>query len=160
MAKKRNLAPLERLRFHQKQSGRVMGKLKGWLKRQLGKKLVEPNSGLGQAIQYMLNHWRKLTQFLKIPGAPLDNNICERALKLAILHRKNALFYKTMPGAHVGDIFMSLIHTCRLGGVDPFDYLTALQRHAAELSAAPAKWMPWNYALTPSAAPTPTHSIP
>jgi len=145
VAKKRNLAPQERLRFHQTQSGRVMGKLKGWLDRQLRQKLVEPNSGLGQAIQYMLNHWRKLTQFLKIPGAPLDNNICERALKLVILHRKNALFYKTMPGAHVGDIFMSLIHTCRLCGVDPFDYLTALQRHAVELSAAPAEWMPWNY---------------
>lgn len=145
VTKKKNLLPEERLRFHQKQSGRVMGKLKGWLKRQLRQKLVEPNSGLGQAIQYMLNHWRKLTQFLKIPGAPLDNNICERSLKLAILHRKNALFYKSLPGAHVGDIFMSLIHTCRLGGVDPFDYLTALQRHAAKLSAAPAKWMPWDY---------------
>jgi transposase len=159
VAKKRDLSPQERLRFHQKQSGRVMGKLKGWLNRQLGQKLVEPNSGLGQAIQYMLNHWRKLTQFLKIPGVPLDNNTCERALKLVILHRKNALFYKTMPGAHVGDIFMSLIHTCRLGGVDPFDYLTALQRHAAKLSAAPAKWMPWNYALTLRAAPTPTAPI-
>jgi transposase len=109
MAKKRNLSPQERLQFHQKQSGRLMGKLKGWLNRQLQQRLVEPNSGLGQAIQYALKHWRKLTQFLKIPGAPLDNNICERALKLVILHRKNALFYKTLPGAHVGDIFMTLI---------------------------------------------------
>ena len=94
VAKKKNLSPQERLQFHQKQSGRLMGKLRGWLNRQLRQRLVEPNSGLGQAIQYMLKHWRKLTQFLKTPGAPLDNNICERALKLAILHRKNALFYK------------------------------------------------------------------
>jgi transposase len=159
VAKKRNLSPQERLRFHQKQSGRVMGKLKGWLKRQLRQRLVEPNSGLGQAIQYMLNHWRKLTRFLKIPGAPLDNNICERALKLVILHRKNALFYKSLPGAHVGDIFMSLIHTCRLCGVDPFDYLTALQRHAGELTSNAAKWMPWNYGLILRGAPTPVASI-
>jgi len=145
VAKKRNLAPPERLRFHQKQSGRLMGELKGWLNRQLRQRLVEPNSGLGQAIQYMLKHWRKLTQFLKVAGAPLDNNVCERALKLAILHRKNALFYKTQNGAHVGDLFMSLIHTCRLGGVDSFAYLTALQRHAVELATDPAKWMPWNY---------------
>ena len=75
----------------------------------------------------------------------LDYNICERALKLAILHRKNALFYKTENGAHVGDLFMSLIYTCQLGGVAPFDYLSTLQRHAAELSADPGKWMPWNY---------------
>jgi hypothetical protein len=145
VARKRNLSPQERLRFHQKRSGRPMGKLKGWLNRQLHQRLVEPNSGLGQAIQYMLNHWKKLTQFLKIAGAPLDNNICERALKLAILHRKNALFYKTHNGAHVGDIFMSLIHTCRLGGVDPFDYLTELLRHTDGLSSNPRQWMPWRY---------------
>jgi len=158
----RNLTPQERLRFHQKQSGRLMGELKGWLNRQLRQRLVEPNSGLGLAIQYMLRHWRKLTQFLKVAGAPLDNNVCERALKLAILHRKNAMFYKTQNGAHVGDLFMSLIHTCRLGGVDPFAYLTALQRHAVELAAAPAKWMPWNYRkmLAPAGTTTPPGATP
>jgi len=93
----------------------------------------------------MLRHWEKLTLFLRQPGAPLDNNVCERALKLAILHRKNALFYKTENGAHVGDLLMSLIHTCQLGGVDSFDYLTELHRRAAELASDPAKWMPWNY---------------
>ena len=148
VAKKKNFSPQERLRFHQKRSGRPMGKLKGWLNRQLRQRLVEPNSGLGQAIQYMLNHWKKLTQFLKTAGAPLDNNICERALKLAILHRKNALFYKTAHGAHVGDTFMSLIHTCRLCDVDPFDYLTQLHGHATALRLNPARWMPWTYRAT------------
>lgn len=105
---------------------------------------------------YMLKHWEKLTLFLRKPGAPLDNNICERALKKAILHRKNTLFYKTENGAHVGDLFMSLIHTCQLGGVDPFDYLTTLHRHAAEISPAPAKWMPWNYREMPEPADTTT----
>ena len=57
----------------------------------------------------------------------------ERALKKAILHRKNSLFYKTRKGARMGDLFMSLIHTCELNGVNPFDYLTELQRHAEEL---------------------------
>src|SRR5437667_10298891 len=81
-------------------------------------------------------------------GAPLDNNICERALKKAILHRKNALFYKTRNGARVGDLFMSLIHTGELCGANPFDYLTELQRHAAELRRNPREWMPWNYRAT------------
>jgi hypothetical protein len=66
-------------------------------------------------------------------------------LKRAILHRKNALFYKTLNGAHVGDLFMSLIHTCQFNNVNPFDYLTELQRHAADLAARPEHWMPWNY---------------
>ena len=155
VARERNLSPQERLQFHQAESGPLMEELKRWLSRQFEERRVEPNSGLGEAISYMLRHWEKLTLFLRKPGAPLDNNICERALKLAILHRKNALFYKTENGAHVGDLFMSLIHTCRLGGIDSFDYLTELQRHAAELASDPAKWMPWNYRemLKPAASP-------
>jgi hypothetical protein len=106
---------------------------------------VEPNSGLGKAIRYLLKHWEKLTLFLRREGAPLDNNICERALKKAILHRKNAYFYKTQNGARVGDIYMSLIHTAELSHENPFDYLVALQRHAKEVAAAPRAWLPWNY---------------
>jgi hypothetical protein len=118
--------------------------------------LIEPNSSLGGAISYLLKHWERLTLFLRVPGAPLDNNICERALKRAILHRKNALFYKTGHGAHVGDVFMSLIHTCELCGANAFDYLTELERHAGELSSNPQDWMPWNYRETladPAASP-------
>ncbi len=121
-------------------------------------RLVEPNSALGKAISYMLKHWEKLTLFLRQPGAPLDNNVCERALKKAILHRKNAMFYKTENGAHVGDLFMSLIHTCQLCGANPFDYLTELQRHAKEMSEAPQAWMPWNYRDTLERIRTPPNT--
>jgi len=142
------LSPVERLRVHQAQSGPLMEGLQAWLRHQLQERLVEPNSGLGKAITYMLKHWSPLTLFLREPGAPLDNNLCERALKKAILHRKNALFFKTANGAHVGDVFMSLIHTCELCDANPFDYLTELQRHAAELAATPHAWLPWNYRQT------------
>ena len=108
-------------------------------------KKVEPNSSLGGAIAYMLRHWEKLTLFLRVPGAPLDNNICEQAMKMAIRHRKNSMFYKTMRGAAVGDLYMSLIHTCYFSAADPFDYLTQLQRNHQRVTAAPADWMPWNY---------------
>jgi hypothetical protein len=64
----------------------------------------------------------------------------------AFLHRKNSLFYKTENGAEVGDLFMSLIHTCELNNTNPFDYLTELQKHSAELAKNPAAWMPWTYA--------------
>ena len=93
----------------------------------------------------MLNHWHKLTLFLSVPGAPLDNNLCERTLKRAILNRKNALFFKSQFGAYIGDIFMSLIHTCSLMKVNPFDYLVALQKYSSELFRNPAQWMPWNF---------------
>ncbi len=145
VARDRDLSPDERLRFHQAESRPVMDGLKDWMAKQLDDRLVEPNSGLGEAITYMLKHWEKLTLFLRKAGAPLDNNITERALKRAILHRKNAMFYKTENGARVGDLFMSLIHTCQLCDANPFDYLTELQKHAPELASDPAAWMPWNH---------------
>jgi transposase len=144
-ARERRLSPEVRLQFHQEASGPTMQDLHDWLTRQLGEKLTEPNSALGSAIGYMLRHWDPLTLFLRQAGAPLDNNLCERALKKAILHRKNALFYKTRNGACVGDLFMSLIYTCQLNKANPFDYLTQLQRHADRLATNPQLWMPWNY---------------
>lgn len=145
LAREQQMTAEERLQFHQQASGPTMADLREWLKRQSEQKLVEPNSGLGTAINYLRKHWEKLTLFLRVAGAPLDNNICERALKKAILHRKNALFFKTKHGAAVGDLYLSLIHTCELNGGNPFEYLTALQRHAAAVAAAPREWMPWNY---------------
>jgi hypothetical protein len=151
IAKDQNMSPAERLVFHQTESGPLMEQLKIWLNEQLDQKKVEPNSGLGQAISYMLKHWEALTLFLREPNAPLDNNLCEQALKKAILHRKNALFYKTEHGAYIGDMFMSIIHTCNLAGVNPFDYITALQKHSSEVFKNPQNWMPWNYtSMVPS----------
>jgi transposase len=144
-ARERQLSPEARLRLHQQASQPTMQQLHDWLTRQLDEKLTEPNSALGGAIRYMLKHWEKLTLFLRQAGAPLDNNLCERALKKAILHRKNALFYKTQNGARVGDLFMSLIYTCQLNEANPFDYLTQLQQHPDQLAASPELWMPWNY---------------
>jgi len=112
---------------------------------QLEERKTEPNSGLGEAIAYTQKHWLKLTLFLRVAGAPLDNNICERILKKAILHRKNSYFFKTEHGAHVGDIFMSLIHTAELCGVQPFPYLVEILRHHEAAADEPAAWMPWNY---------------
>jgi len=140
-----NMSPQERLRFHQTRSGPLMDDLQRWMTGQIDERKVEPNSGLGQSIAYMLKHWKKLTLFLRAPGAPLDNNLCERALKKAILHRKNSLFYKTENGARVGDLFMSLIHTCQLSDANAFEYLTQLQRHHQDIAEDPAAWMPWNY---------------
>jgi len=145
IARERQLSPEARLQLHQQKSQPTMQQLHDWLRRQLDEKLTEPNSAFGGAVRYMLKHWEKLTLFLRQAGAPLDNNLCERALKKAILHRKNALFYKTQNGARVGDLFMSLIYTCQLNQTNPFDYLTQLQQHTDQLAANAELWMPWNY---------------
>jgi hypothetical protein len=154
-AREQAMSPEQRLHFHQEHSQPLMKGLHAWMEAQLAEHKIEPNSGLGKAISYLLNHWTKLTLFLRQAGAPIDNNIVERALKKAILNRKNALFYKTLNGAGVGDLFMSLIHTCELNGANPFDYLTELLRHGAELKQHPMEWMPWNYRETLARLATP-----
>jgi transposase len=145
IAKEEKMSADERLKFHQEKSGPVMEQLKVWLVEQIEDKKVEPNSSLGDAIAYMLKYWERLTLFLRVPNAPLDNNVCERTLKRAILHRKNSLFFKTEFGAYIGDMFMSFIHTCYLSRVNPFDYLVALQKYYHHVFKNPHLWMPWNY---------------
>ena len=138
-------SPEQRLAFHQQHSQPVMEDLHTWITGQMQGKHVEPNSPLGKALNYLTKHWSELTLFLRKSGAPIDNNLCERVLKRAILHRKGSLIYKTVRGAQVGDIYMSLIHTCRLCDVNPFDSLNALQQQAQEVIDAPARWLPWNF---------------
>jgi transposase len=147
------LSPEQRLSFHQEHSQPVMEDLARWMNEQFERRHVEPNSGLGKALRYLIRHWDELTLFLRKAGAPVDNNLCEQILKRAILHRKGSMFYKTVTGAEVGDIYMSLIHTCRLCDVNPFEYLNALQHHAQDVITHAARWLPWNYREQLAAAP-------
>lgn len=145
ITRKEKLSAGERLVYHQEKSAPLMKNLKQWMNKQFKERLVEPNSSLGKAFNYMLNHWEKLTLFLHMSGVPIDSNIVERALKRVILHRKNAYFYVSEGGALVGDMFMSLIETCKSNGINPFDYLTTLQRYHHKVKQNPDRWLPWNY---------------
>jgi transposase len=146
------LTAAERLAYHQTHSGPIMAKLKTWLESQLNERLVESNSSLGKAFQYLLNHWHTLTQFLRVPGAPLDNNTVERALKLMIRQRRNSLFYASTHSAYVASLLTSVIATCAQAGINALAYLVALQEHRAEVFRNPSAWLPWNY--TEQLAPT------
>ena len=159
-ARKEGLDPQQRLILHQEESKPRMDALEKWLQTQFTERIIEPNSSLGAAILYMQKRWPELTLFLRVAGAPLDSNIVERALKKAILHRKAAMFYKTLNGARVGDVFMSLIYTAELNDVPPFEYLVALLEKSDQVRASPSDWMPWNYLsalsrLTPGSDPQP-----
>jgi len=147
-ARNQKLTPGARLELHKSKSKEVMKQLKEWLDLQFTDKKVEPNSSLGGAIKYMKKHWEKLTRFLSVENAPLDNNVVEQSLKRAILNRKNAYFFKTENGAHIGDIFMSIIQTCYKARINVFDYLVKLQMHAKAVEEKTAEWLPWNYEAT------------
>lgn len=147
-ARRQEMTPAERLAFHQHESKPALEELRQRMEADLNARRVEENSPLGKAYRYVLKRWEGLTVFLREEGADLDNNAIERQLKKAILNRKNAYFYRSNRGALVGDIYMSLIHTCELNAVDPFDYLNRLQEHASDLVANPSRWMPWTYLTT------------
>jgi transposase len=151
-AREKQLSAEERLVYHQTYSEPVLTTLQRWLAQQTEQRLVEPNSSLGKAISYMLDHWQTLTRCLTEPGAPLDNNTAERALKLAIRQRKNSLFYATEHSAYIASLLTSVIATCVQAGVNALDYLVAVQEHRQEVQANPGAWLPWNYlaALGPS----------
>ena len=144
-ARVKQMSPEERLVYHQAYSGPIMEGLQRWLAQQFDERLVEPNSSLGKAMAYLRGHWDTLTQFLSVPGAPLDNNTVERALKLFIRQRKNSLFYATEYSAYIASVLTSLIATCLAAGVNTLEYLVALQEHRAEVFADPAAWLPWTY---------------
>lgn len=147
-ARDKQMSAQERLAYHQTHSGPIMEALQKWLEQQIVERLVEPNSSLGKAIAYLLSHWETLTRFLTVPGAPLDNNVAERALKLCIRQRKNSLFYATEHSAYIASLLTSVIATCLHAGVNALAYLVAVQTHRPEVFANPSAWLPWNYPAT------------
>jgi hypothetical protein len=146
--KERGASDQERLLAHQEASAAAMEEARVYMAAQLEDKRIEPNSDLGKAFTYFLSRWDRFTLFLRMPGAPLDNNICERALKMAIRHRNASLFYRSERGAEVGDIYMTLIYTAELHGQNPYHYLTELQRNYKAVAKMPGDWLPWTYKTT------------
>lgn len=139
------MAKEQRLAYHQEHSLPLLEKLRLQMQQQLDNKDVEPVSSLGGAYYYFLDHFTELTQFTRILGAPLDNNICERILRLAAMHRKNSLFYQNDYGAFIGDVCMSIINSCRLNKVDPYQYIITIIEQATAVRFNPAAYLPWNY---------------
>lgn len=144
------LSPSERLMFHQQHSKPVLEELKAYMLAQFDNRAVEPNDSLGKAIRYWLKRWDTLTTFLKTEGAPIHNNLIEQGLKMAILSRKNSLFFKTLNGAEVGSTLMSVIRTASEAGINPVEYLTALLENKNQVVKEPKNWLPWIVAQTTS----------
>jgi hypothetical protein len=146
ITREHHLSAEERLAYHQQHSGPLLQALHDWLEQQFEDRVVEPHSSLGKALNYLRNHWSELTQFLRVSGAPIDNNSVERALKLMIRQRRNSLFFASVYSATVASVLSSVIATARKAGVNVLAYLVALQQHSGEVMPCPQQWLPWNYA--------------
>jgi transposase len=150
--RRHQLSAAQRLRDHQPYSAPGFPTRKTWLEQQRAERFVEPNSRVGKAMAYRLDHGETLTQGGKEPGAPLDNNVAERALRLGIRQRTNALFSAAEHSAYIASILPRGIATCVQAGVQAVEYLVAVPDHRHEVFAHPRAWLPWTYqaALVPS----------
>lgn len=109
----------QRLELRRDESKKVVKKIRDWAFTQGGQK----RSSFGQAVGYLLKHWKGLTQFLDNPKIALDNNAAERALRGPVVGRKNFYGNRSRRGAKVAAILYTLIETAKLHGIDPFQYL-------------------------------------
>jgi len=146
--KKEGMDKHARLTYHQTHSKPLMDELEVWFNQVLSEEEAEPNGVLAVECQYLSNHWEGLTQFLRIPGAPLDNNALEAMLKYMIMYRKNSQSFKTVYSAEYGSRIISIIMTCMTNKIDAIDYLTQLQLNEPALWNDPPAWTPWQYQQT------------
>ena len=143
--KTRELSDVARMLYHQKNSGPILHACYDEIENILEDPRTEPNGELAKALSYLKKHWVKLTRFLSVPGAPVDNNIVERALKLAIRIRKNSLFYKSNYSTGLSGVLQSLIETSIASSINPVDYLAAIHTYAYYAQNDPSQWLPWTY---------------
>ena len=135
----------ECLKYHQKHSTKHIDNIYRKIDELFAYKVVEPNSHLGKAMKYWLNHKEGLTQFLRVGGTDLDNNKSERGLKRIILQRKNSLFLKTLSSAEVLSGVTSIVATCTANDIDSFGYLNWMQDNAIMVKKKPQDYLPWKY---------------
>jgi transposase len=136
---------LERLEYHKKHSTPIIKAIYAKIAELFKNKTVEPNSTLGKAMQYWLNHKEGLTAFLRVAGAPIDNNWAERALRIMAIYRKTSLFFKTMHSALVMNDLFTLVATCEENGINAFMYLNWIQVNWKQVQATPHLFLPWHF---------------
>jgi transposase len=146
--KEKKLNPEQRLAYHQQHSLPAMQSMRDWGEAKLAADDFEEHSALAKAINYFLRHYDKLILFCVEPGALIDNNRMEEKLKIVIRGRKTAHFYKTVNGAGVANVLISIIATAYDAGENVYDFLKDLQKYKSYLTSNPTAWLPWNYKKT------------
>ncbi len=106
---------------------------------------VLPASLLGKAIHYLLGQWPKLIRYVDNGAFPIDNNVCENAIRPFVIGRRNWLFADSVGGAAASANLYSLIETAKANGVEPFRYLRALFKELPKARSADdyAALLPW-----------------
>lgn len=110
-----------RLELRQKDSVPQMKRIEEWLNAH--DKAWLPKSPMGEAATYITNQWQRLQVYLTDGRVPIDNNAAERCIRPWAIGRKNWLFFFSERGGRAAAIIMSFLQTCRLQGIEPWQYL-------------------------------------
>lgn len=130
----KEMAPEERGKLRTERSRPILVRIEGLLHQHLH--AVTPGSLLGKALHYLAHQWPKLTRYVENGAWPIDNNVCENAIRPFVVGRRNWLFADTVGGAHASANLYSLIETCKANRVDPYRYLVKLFQALPEAKTA------------------------
>jgi transposase len=122
----KDLTAEQRALQRQQHSKPVLAKIEALLLAHLH--TVMPGSLLGKALHYLSSQWPKLIRFVDNGAWPIDNNLCENAIRPFVVGRRNWLFCDTVAGAQASANLYSLIETCKANGIEPYTYLVELFR--------------------------------
>jgi transposase len=141
---KTSVDPVRRHHLRQKKNVPVLEKIKTLLENP--GKIILPQNLISKAIAYTLNHWKQLTRFLDDGRLPIDNNLVENAIRPVALGRKNWLFAGSPEAAQRMAIIYSLVATCKINGINPYEYFYDILPKVASYPASkiadltPLKW--------------------
>jgi transposase len=136
----------ERLEARRRRSRLVADALHQWMQQQRQK--IPDGSATARAIDYSLNRWAALTRFLDDGDLPIDNNWVENRIRPIALGRQNWLFAGSLRAGKRAAAVMSLIHSAKLNGHDPYAYMRDLLERLPTLPVSrigellPHRWQP------------------
>lgn len=140
----KNLSPIKRKYYRRRYCKPILKRFYRWLKRR--KRTNLPKSPIGKAVNYVLNHWRALNHYMMDGCLEIDNNTAERAIKPLVIGRKNYLFAGSHEGAKRAAIIYSIIETCKLNAINPWDYINnVLTRLPSTLVTDINQLLPYNW---------------
>jgi transposase len=144
-AKDKSIA--ERQRLRDELSRPILARIKAMLLKHLH--AVVPGSLLGKALHYLSVQWPKLIRYVDNGTWPIDNNLCENAIRPFVIGRRNWLFADTVAGAYASANLYSLVETCKANGIDPYAYLVSLfsKLPAAQTADDFEALLPWRLTI-------------
>lgn len=146
-AKAKGKAVAERAQLREVSSRPILAKIQHLLVTH--RHSVTPGSLLGKALHYLEAQWPKLIRYVENGAWPIDNNLCENAIRPFVVGRRNWLFADTVAGANASANIYSLIETCKANAVDPYRYLLTLFKALPLAKTADdyEQLLPWHLSL-------------